>query len=643
MVESHNQWLYDLPKNSTKSVAHALKQLCRQIYPMDTNKEIIGYLYNIVRINKRAIKGWLQGQIFHPRGVLTIPHFQTLVTHFVQSPNGLTTWNQVRAFAELFGEPYIAEISRTWGLEAYLGERSDTLIQPESDARYPQVMKLISRPFLDEIVEKIQLPPARPLIIWGHPGMGKTTLMHQLQTHPKIRDLFGNNILAAFLGGKSLYSFLRPWLLQLWPNIPNNRSRARDDKSILHDIRQILRKRNFLIILDDVSQPQDVADLLSNNLTKGSVVVFTTNDRDTAESLKSKYDGVILDISPFGEDEACRQYENILGHPVAESDRENLSELVAFLRGNPLGLHLAFHRLQEKPFDEYMQFLKSKDHAVPAEFTPEIYLPLQVAYEHMDDTTKSVFLSLAAFPYLYSYDLKALALVMDPENSHDIVWPKVMIRKLNRAMGALIPVNNDDEWRIHQQVWQFARFVAEKTDSKTEWLEKALHRKLDQQAIPQKPKRPFREQLQLALKFKRPRKFEPKQKALVRIGKIFRYSDYVTEWDIISENTAILASREFVRGYRLYKWELRQRSTLYLFVYGLGAILILGLILRILSTFITAPVFTQIWESFYLISTGFLYLILIFVACFVLYNAILEINWNLLFTAIAERINASED
>ena len=142
-----------------------------------------------------------------------------------------------------------------------------------------------------------------------------------------------------------------------------------------------------------------------------------------------------------------------------------------------------------------------------------------------------------------------------------------------------------------------AMHIDSKIDSKTEWLEKALHRKLDEQAIPQKPKRPFREQLQLALKFKRPRKFKPKQKALVRIGKIFRYSDYVTEWDIISENTAILASQEYIRGYRLYKWELRQRSTLYLFVYGLGAILVLGLILRILSTFITVSVFTQIWES----------------------------------------------
>jgi len=640
-----NTWLYSLPTRNNKSAGKALRILCEQMKPADYYGILVDYLLEIFNLaDARTVNGWLSGDLDTLKRRFTLDHFRTFVIFAATHKNGLQSWDEVVAFTALFGDEYLLDLQRGWTRSLPFEVPLTPVLPQKSDQRYPREVRYIENPFLTQVIEKLQIEKPVCVIIWGQPGTGKTLLIEQLQRHPEVERLFGKHLLTAYLAGQKARPYLQSWLYQLDQALYASTHRTFDDAKLQKHIGQKLGDKRFLLLLDDVSDAKHAADLIGENMPPNTVVIITTNNRDVARELKRLYRGEIMDISPFGENEACQLYESLIGHPVADEDYQALSELLVILQGNPLGLHAAFHQLQELSFSEYLQLIKSKDPAVPAEFASAVYLPLQVAYERMDTAMQRRFLAIAALPYLSHYDLQTLAVAIDPEHNFHESLHKRIIKDLNYAIGVLIPLNRKhQEWRIHQQVWQFARFVAGKTASRTDWLEKALHRKLDEQAIPQKPKRPFREQLQLALKFKRPRKFKPKQKALVRIGKIFRYSDYVTEWDIISENTAILASQEYIRGYRLYKWELRQRSSLYFFVYGLGAILVLGLILRILSTLITSPVFTQIRESFHLISAAFLFLIVIFMACFVLYNAILEINWNLLFTAIAERINASED
>ena len=639
MHKKSNQWLYDLPKNSTESAAFAIKRLCVQIHPMDSEKAITDYLSNIIRINKRAIKGWLEGQIYHKRGRITFDHFRTLVTHFAQTPGGLVSWEEVVCFAELFSPEYVMELGKDWGLNLQSGYAPESLLPPESDIRYPKQINLIPRSYLVEMIDRICAFQKSPIIIWGHPGMGKTTLMHQLQHHPKIVELFGENILTAFLGGQQPQAFYRPWINQVWPKLQAVIQWPQDDGTLRQRIQRRIQGQQYLLLLDDVALPDYAERLMLADFSANSVVVITTNSYDTARTLERQYQGTLLPIPCFSIEETCQFYESINGREIEEGDKVYVSELHGILQGNPLGLHTAFYQSRKMPLHELLGLIKILDPITPAELEPAIYLPVRVAYERMNDSTQKRFAALAKLPFLYSYDLKFLAMAFDPENEPEKRIASRIIEQINTALGTFVPLNEaKDEWQIHSQILLFAKCIGGSLGPGDDesLLERAVNHNVDKDLFPPRQEVNYFKWLFKIFDLKRPEQFEPQMNLGRRLVSIFKSRKYLTQWEIIKRNLAVLRSQEYVRAYRLYRQEQKQRSSIYIFS---GGTLIICAIVVALSVWykLIGPISDSIVNLALNFFNIWLILMLAFIVVFTVINSINVFNWNRLFELIGKR------
>ncbi len=159
----NTDWLYKLPRNSSRAAGNALKILCELSKPADEPDSLSAFLGKIVRINQRTTEGWLDGQLNHKRGRFTKEHFRVITTYFARESKVLTCGDEINAFARLFGEDFVLELSKDWAIELQLGYKRSRELPDKSDSRYPQISSPIERNFLTLIINKIEVT-AQPML-----------------------------------------------------------------------------------------------------------------------------------------------------------------------------------------------------------------------------------------------------------------------------------------------------------------------------------------------------------------------------------------------------------------------------------------------------------------------------------------------
>jgi hypothetical protein len=316
-----------------------------------------------------------------------------------------------------------------------------------------------------------------------------------------------------------------------------------------------------------------------------------------------------------------------------------VSELHAILQGNPLGLHTAFYQSRKMPLRELLGLIKILDPITPAELEPAIYLPVRVAYERMNDSTQKRFATLAKLPFLYSYDLKFLAVAFDPENEPEKQIASRIIEQINAALGTFVPLNEaKDEWQIHSQILLFAKCIGGSPGPGDDesLLERAVNHNVDKDLFPPRQEANYFKWFFKIFDLKRPEQFEPQMNLGRRLVSIFKSRKYLTQWEIIKRNLAVLRSQEYVRAYRLYRQEQKQRFSIYIFS---GGTLIICAIVVALSVWykLIGPISDSIVNLALNFFNIWLILMLAFIVVFTVINSINVFNWNRLFELIGRR------
>ncbi|KAM2797352.1 hypothetical protein COP1_002429 [Malus domestica] len=228
--------------------------------------------------------------------------------------------------------------------------------------------------------------------IWGMGGIGKTT----------IADVIFNNISIEF----EIFTRIRNIRelsetqgdLQLQKKFLYEALRQDIDVRNVNEgatmIKNILRKRKVLLILDDVDNLHQLESLAGNRewFGLGSRVIVTTRN----EKLLRKH-GVdsIFEVKELTEGESLQLF-NIYAFKSVEppEDYLNLSkQFVNYCRGIPLAIKVLGSSLFHRSLEEWHSVLKKREH-FPDETVSEI---LEISYHGLADNEKRMFLDIACF------------------------------------------------------------------------------------------------------------------------------------------------------------------------------------------------------------------------------------------------------
>ncbi len=494
---------------------------------------------------------------------------------------------------------------------------------------------------MSHLPEQLQIEThSTPLIvILGKPGIGKTTLLRQVMNHQRIKNLFEEKILTAFLEDGAPYVYYPIWFETVWPNNYSMLNRKMDDQDYAKFIRSRLQSEKYLLLIDDVSSAKYAKELLLADLSQSSTTIITTSNKEIAKELRRCYDCEFVEIPPFSINEVEELYFRASGEIFHSEERPLVDELRHLLQGNPLGLLLSFPELRKLSLPEYVKLLNLDDTIIPLELEKEVFLPLQIAYDHMNGQVKEWFLDIARLPFLHSYDQNFLGLSFGKENQQGDLITRKIIEKINDVTTAFERVSNDHQgWKINHQVWLFAKSISKRECEDHELLEKASHNSFYKNTFINLPNSSVIETIKFDLGINRPEELKSTTNLFQSFIDFFKSPGYLTDWNIITQNKANLTSQEYVYAYYIHNNEYRQRFGYYLgFLYP-GTLILFASLVYLLTIFHAIHLTEHyVWIFVFLQKT-----LLIFLPAFLIGSAIInihdQIQWNKLFFIITDRM-----
>ncbi|WP_438388880.1 BTAD domain-containing putative transcriptional regulator [Actinopolyspora saharensis] len=205
--------------------------------------------------------------------------------------------------------------------------------------REDQVEKLVS--FLTSGSDKSASAP-QTAVVMGRAGVGKTALA--LHAAHKAADRFADGQLYAHLGGSSgapvdpavlVRRFLRG-LGVAEKRVPDSA------KEQIAMYRSILAERSLLIVLDDVSDTEQVWPLLAGS---GSTVVLATTSTRRVELAGAQH----VELDALGQQEAIAMLSRIVGDSRVTAEPTAVRPLVEAIGRLPLAVRAAGSRLTSRP------------------------------------------------------------------------------------------------------------------------------------------------------------------------------------------------------------------------------------------------------------------------------------------------------
>lgn len=411
--------------------------------------------------------GWCRGEFLDADKPLKVGDFQELINILWQQPGGIQTFDEIFDLARSIGYVKVGTgtgklidlLDRAWLENLGYADMDQINNSPSRDVRYPRNIKLITRrAFLDEINRQF-IPRAmelkQPIIIFGEPGTGKTTLIDQIGIPKTWNELAEKRIL--FLNGQGLSAHLRAWYQELVGIEPKHGS---EDNDLAPVISKRLAKINVprLILMDDAPNVECISlmlDVLKN--TKQFILIVTTNSPMVLQAI-SVPRSLQVHMPGFSTEEAETYFKIFLERKLATSEKKQFDLLVKTLKGNPLGLHFALQQLHSIGIEDLLKLLNGIDQEIPKEMLREIFLPLQVGFERLPDELTCKFIRLASMKRFYSIDNRTLAaLWADSSQDVDFAKTKLNIDHLQKFISPLqSSQEGDGSWKLHEQTHLFS-------------------------------------------------------------------------------------------------------------------------------------------------------------------------------------------
>jgi hypothetical protein len=472
------QWILDLPPNNPKEFGKAIEKLAEMVFCPCTEPSptyaLIQALGAIGQdIDYSTLRGWIRGKFSRTKQGRFYPHhFQMLIEIFWNKPNGLSSGDELRALAYCAGAEYVKELENDWVLKlvgAY-PPKADILSSQKSDYTVPPNLLVQRTDWLKNVREKMLTCSQRgiPLVLYGVPGIGKTCFIKQLSKEQELRQTFSSGILVAFLNGKDTRLYLEAWHQDIFGNTPTHHLSS---QTLANNIRRKIKGKRYLILIDDVSDPNYVNDLMVGD-TQLSLTVVTTASKNVARVLAPHPD-LVVECGGYSLEQSIEFCRTNLGDspPV---DNQEIRIIHDFVRGNPLGLHFALHVGSEMGWQLFIKRLKEPTQATIDDMMNNVLHAMKLGYDCMDSQYQECVCNLGLLPHLNEYDefiFQALFSTSEPDTQARMA--------LLKRYGFIEDTKKGEKtiWHIHRQVHLFAQKELQKLMGKQEtsdaWLERA--------------------------------------------------------------------------------------------------------------------------------------------------------------------------
>lgn len=303
-------------------------------------------------------------------------------------------------------------------------------------------------------------------IIHGLPGVGKTTLSIVLSHDKHIQSLFKDGIIWTYLGKTTeLLPKFKSLSVPLNSIELNNANTIEEAELIL---KKILKNKNFLIVVDDVWDIQDIKQFL--NMSKNTPTILTTRLRDIAYSLSLESEEIYkLDI--LSDTESLRLFKELVP-TIVDNYLAECKELLSTLGGLPLAIRVAGHLLRKQKdyglsvpkllsdLNKGRQILNALPPSdmliISKESTPTVAALLMRSTDFLSSIARECF-SLLAFMAVkpYQFDLNEV------NGFWKVVNPETIAREL-LDYGLIEPTPIQNTFQIHYLMVLLARSLLSK-------------------------------------------------------------------------------------------------------------------------------------------------------------------------------------
>ena len=304
---------------------------------------------------------------------------------------------------------------------------------------------------LENLLEPDDAP--RVVVVWGPPGVGKSTLA--IQAAHRMRERYPDGQWFTTLydrhsGRASAHELLEELLLAA--GVPTGEIPAQTGARAAA-LRARLADRRVLLVLDDAAEAAQIAPALPG--TGGCGVLITSR-----RSLLDLPVGRRLRIDPLGDDSGIELLNTVLGEDRVAAEREYAEELVRLCGALPLALRIAGARLSlrpEAPLSKLVQRLRDERTRLDelAIEGMEVRASLTLSYQALAPPLRVALRRTALLPRS-GFSAETLGVITDGSDGERLVEAL--------TASALLEPCGDARYRTHDLVALYARDLADEED-----------------------------------------------------------------------------------------------------------------------------------------------------------------------------------